>query len=337
MNSRWFKIFSYIFLFSILAYYYAKQQQSDAPTVNVIDTSNGDIVALYQQAVANGADFVVGPLTKSDLQTLTAKGELSVPTLALNTLDNGAGAVHNLYQFGLSPQDEAEQAAVRAKQAGHSRALVIAPAGAWGQGIAQAFEKRWQSLGGTIVDTYAFIPKGDLNNGVRKLLAASAASKNAPNRSRFVPTSRSDFDVIFMAAFPSDARQIKPLLVYYNVGNTPVYATSLIYSGTPSPVADSDLNGVEFSDMPWILGPDMPQWSAMRDRMKTLWGASYDASPRLYAFGVDAYHLTYTLNKIAGSSGTIPGATGTLSIDANQQVKRQLKWAKMENGVPIDQ
>lgn len=308
----------------LTAYYYAKQQQADAPAVTVMDTSGADIVALYQQAVDKGADFVVGPLTKENLQTLAGKGALTRPTLALNTLDNGA-VVGNLYQFGLSPQEEASQAAIRAHNDGRQRAIILYPNGSWGQGVAMAFQNQFQSAGGTVVASYPFVPREDFSTGVAQALGVDPAAKRSARP-------RQDIDMVFLVAFPQEARQIRPQFLFYNAGSLPIYATSLIYSGTPNPQYDTDLNGIQFDDMPWILGPDMPQWAEMREHIKTLWATSYAKSPRLYALGIDAYHLTYRLADMGSS--TLPGATGGLSVGADQHIQRQLSWASIQNGVP---
>jgi outer membrane PBP1 activator LpoA protein len=313
------------------AYFYAKEQQENPPTVTVVDTSGGNITALYQQAVAQGANFIVGPLTKMDVQTLASSGQLSVPTLALNTLDNNAGAA-NLYQFGLSPQDEAAQVAEKAFRDGHRRALVISPIGAWGQGIADAFTKRWQSLGGTIVDTYAYPAKGEYTSGIRDLLQVTQR-KSDSSGSKAVPEHRQDADVIFLAAFPQQARQIRPLLLFYNAGDLPVYATSLIYSGVPSPMYDQDLNGIIFADMPWVLNySQSPRLTSIHQRVTSLWPSSFNRSPRLYGFGVDAYTLATQFNDL--NSG-IAGATGQLSLGQNGVINRELSWAQIRNGVPV--
>ncbi len=292
--------------------------------MNVVDTSGGNVVALYQQAVANGANFIVGPLTKPDVQAIAAQGQLSVPTVALNTLDNATKPVANLYQFGLSPQDEAQQVATRAKKDGHSRALVITPAGNWGNDVAKAFAQQWQQLGGSIAGNYTYSSQQNMTTVVSHALGATT-----PNDKGAAPQARSDVDMIFLVAFPPQARQIKPLLTYY-AANIPVYALSLIYGGVPSP-QDHDLDGILFTDMPWVLGPDTSVWSQIRTNIQTLWPDSYNRSPRLYALGIDAYHLTYTLNRL--SSG-IDGATGKLTLDGNQRIHRQLEWAKMQDGVP---
>lgn len=313
----------------LAAYYYAKQNnQAGAPEVKVVDTSGGNIVALYQQAVANGADFVVGPLTKTDVQALANQGGLAVPTLALNTLPSQRNVI-NLYQFGLSPQDEAEQAAIKARQDGHSRALVIAPAGNWGTDAAQAFEQKWQAQGGTVVQRFAYPPKADFAGLIRNALGIEQHTKKASLDAK----PRQDIDMIFMVAFPADGRQIKPMLTFYNASNIPVYSTSLVYNGIPAPQYDNDLNGVMFDDMPWIVGPDIPAWADIRNNAQNLWASSYNRSPRLYALGVDAYHLTYVFNQL--SSGVV-GATGKLTL-RNQRIYRQLEWATMQDGTPQHQ
>ncbi len=315
-------------------YNYVKQSEPDAPIVKVVDTSQGNIVALYQQAVAEGADFVVGPLAKDQVQTLAASGQLTVPTLALNNIGN-VKAVPNLYEFDLSSQLEAEQVADQAKKDGHSRVIVIFPAGEWGQGIAGAFMRRWQTLGGQVVTTVAYSAHGDLYSQLRQVLGVEPPPRHSSGGKRYQPTPRQDVDVFFMVAFPQQARQIKSILNFYNVGTVPVYATSLIYSGIPNPAKDSDLNGVEFSDMPWIVGPDIPQWSQMRDGIKADWPDSYNRSPRLYALGIDAYHLTYGLSNMANTGKSQTGTTGRLTLNSEQQIQRQLQWAKMQDGAPV--
>lgn len=299
----------------LAAYYYTKQTLSSVPTVNVIDTSGGNIIALYQQAVEKGADFVVGPLIKQDLQTLINQGHLTVPTLALNTLDNTSGVVENLYQFSLSQQDEAEQTAIRAKQDGYSHALLIVPAGNWGAEIAQSFTQKWQQQGGDMTGTFTYPLSGNMSVFIRNALAKA----------------RQNTDVIFLAAFPTYARQINPFLTRDDGSHFPVYGTSLLYEYENPPTGKNhSLNGILFDDMPWIIGSDTSTWHQIRSNIQTLWGNSYNRSPRLYAFGIDAYHLTYTLNQL--SSG-VDGTTGKLTVGNHQRIYRTLDWAKFQDGL----
>lgn len=315
------------------AYGYVKQSEPDAPIVRVFDTSQGHITALYQQAVAEGADFVVGPLAKDQVQILSSSGQVTVPTLALNDLSGKP--VPNLFGFDLSSQQEASQAALRARQEGHNRAIVIFPAGEWGQKIAEAFIQRWQATGGLVVDTVAYPAHGDLYSQLRQVLGVMPPPRHSSGGKRYQPKPRQDMDMFFMVAFPQQARQIKSILNFYNVGTVPVYATSLVYSGILNPANDSDLNGVEFSDMPWIVGPDIPQWSQMREGIQTDFPDSYRRSPRLYALGIDAYHLTYRLGFMIKNNTSETGTTGKLTLNSDHQIQRQLQWATIQEGIPV--
>lgn len=297
------------------AYYYDKQQNTaNVPTITVIDTNQGNIQKLYQQAVADGANVIVGPLTKPNLETLAHSTHLSVPTLALNNLENNTHTIPNLYQFSLSPDDEAQQAAERAWRAGYRRILVIAPQGQWGQGVSNSFKQRWQSQGGLITNTIVF-------NSVDSAAQLTAALQNK------------NFDAIFLLALPNQARQIQTL-IRAEAGWAPVYATSTIYNGMPSAI-DVSLDGVFFCDMPWVLNDPAhlpPNLRAMRQRITTIWPSSFTTYPRLYAFGIDAYSLAANLSAI--QNGDEAGATGVLSLAPYQQIYRRLEWAQMRKGQP---
>ena len=301
--------------------YYASPNKSQQ-TVSFIDTAkNPNIAALYAQAVAQGADTVVGPLTKENVQSLSSQGSISVPTLALN-YTNGYGSLpNNYYEFGLSPLDEAQQLADKAKIAGHSRALLIATQSEWGQRVAKTLTSRWQSEGGTIVDSMYFNNHTDLTKGTAGLLHIDADAdreqmKKENNKDLLAKQRRQDFDVIFLLAPPTSARQIVPLLKYYYAGNVPVYATSVVYSGSPDPTKDSDLNGVTFSDTPWTL--------------------QNTAHPnRLFAVGRDAYLLSNEMSRLNKLPAfPLNGATGGLSLTPDHQIYRRLSWAQIRNGRP---
>lgn len=320
------------------AYYDEKNNGGSVPSISLVNTSGTNVVSAYQQAVAEGANFIVGPLTKAEVAALARQGNLSVPTLALNTLDNNQ-RINNLYQFGLSPLDEAYQAADKAHQDQHQNALIIAPNSAWGKSVANVFIHRWQALGGKIVGQGYYTNQQSLMHDVSNLLQVKE-SKNARKEDRSgkriksVPTHRQDADVIFMVATPIYARQIRPLLRYYFAGNIPVYATSQIYSGRVNPEQNIDLNGVLFCDMPWVLSNALPASLAkIQQQVQAAWPDSYSSNAKLYALGVDAYRVTMNLNQMAAhpQSG-FAGATGTLFLGQNLHVYRQLAWSRFVNG-----
>lgn len=145
---------------------------------------------------------------------------------------------------------------------------------------------------------------------------------------------RTDIDMIFLAASPEMGRQIKPLLNYYKADNLSVYATASIYSGTPTPAKDLDLNEVRFCDMPWVLG-NSSELRETRKKVSELWPASIAQSPRYFALGMDAYHIASQITERSMPLSGLSGVTGDLKIDNEQHIQRRLVCAKFENGIPI--
>ncbi|MCK4608551.1 MAG: penicillin-binding protein activator [Gammaproteobacteria bacterium] len=330
----------------LAAYYYSLEQGQSKSSIKVIDTSGSDVSALYRQAIKDGADFVVGPLTKGNVQEIIDLGDLPTPTLALNTVANYTDFdTKNLYQFGLFTEDEITQMAVRAWQEHPGRALIIAPQNAWGQTVAKTLQKTWQELGGEVATTMLFDPNQQLEKQVAHALNVDLSLEHKQElrkilwkEFKFTPRRRQDVEVIFLIAPPKIARQIRPLLQFYFAGNLPVYATSIVYSGRVAPSLDKDLDGIIFCDMPWLLEDPAtlpPVLPALRQQITKIWPRSYSRYPRLYALGIDSYYLMLNLNKLLQRPDVgIAGATGVFYIDNSRHIYRQLDWAVMQNGVP---
>lgn len=312
------------------AYYAESAKTSNQQTITFYDTNNQNIVGLYQQAVSKGANIVIGPLTKENVQNISSHGNLTVPTIALNYTDSWFGTA-NLYQFGLSPLDEVNQLADKARQKGSSRAIIIAPQTSWGQRNVKALSSRWQSNGGKISETFYFSSTTQFSKDIAALLHVNpkedrAKTKDKADRSDLEQQRRHDFDVIFLLAPPESARQIVPLLRFYYVDkSTPIYATSIIYSGTPQPQKDIDLDGIIFCDIPWMT--NQSEVSSLSN------GKS--SSNRLFAVGLDAYLISRELPRFT----TLPNfpvyaATGALILTPQKQFYRRLAWAVFHDGHP---
>lgn len=318
------------------AYYYAKQRQEFAPSITLYDTSGTDVVSVYQQAVQQGANFVVGPLTKNDVRTI-AHSTLSVPTLALNSIqDFGEQRVGNLYQFDLSPVTEAADAATHGRQHNHSRAVIFALPSDWSQDIAKAFQQRWKSEGGKVVQVINIQNSSQIDAAIRQLMHAQVVENPGIGEAHYKLSHQADFDLVFLATSSTQARQIVPLLRFYYSGYLAVYATSLIYDGSASTLRNSDLNGISFYSMPWLVQPSRTLNSSLleiRNRTQSLWGSSFSHYPKLYAVGVDAYDLIPELNKLV----ILPdlgarGATGRLYLSNSHYINRQLVWTEIHDG-----
>lgn len=320
------------------AYYQAMNSGRQVPEVIQYDSS-GDIVQLYQQAVNEGAELIIGPVEKEKVAELSLMPALEVPVLALNYADATLNqSLPDFYQFGLAVEDEARQVARQAFAEGKRQAMLIIPQQEWSQRAATAFTQEWESLGGLVVNRTQFAPNMNFSNLVKDVMLIESSQIRTRQLENFLgmtlesaPRSRSDVDMIFLIADPIQARQIKPMFAYHYAGNIPVYATSQIYSGTPNPKADRDLNGVRFNTMPWIFDTQSPEKIAIAQQSNS--AAVYG---RLHALGVDAYRLYARLPQMAEAPDMkINGATGTLRLIDNGRIEREQLWVRFREGTAL--
>jgi outer membrane PBP1 activator LpoA protein len=314
-----------------------QQEAGRRPLVNIYDSAELGASTAYQRALAEGAQFVVGPLIRDEVNALAASGDVSVPTLALNQATD-ATAPGLLFQFALDPEEEARQAAQRVMADGRTRGLVLLPNNEWGRRLFSAFDSELQTLGGTIAGMRFYDPtERDYSGPIRALLLidesrsrANALSAALGSRLEFEPRRRGDAQFVFIGAQPVQGRSLRPALRFHLADDLPVYATSDIFE--PDSQGNEDLEGVIFSDMPWVISPDAVS-TELRTALTQHWPVRARGRGRLYAFGFDAYRLVPLLK--AGRFGrehAVPGMTGLLSVDQQGRVHRELDWARVSNG-----
>ncbi|MCO4756835.1 MAG: penicillin-binding protein activator [Oceanospirillaceae bacterium] len=322
----------------IMAAYFNEQADGKpVPQLQFIDStqvSSPDQLRslIHEQSI----DMVIGPLEKPYVNALNNSEPMPIPVLALN-YDNNTD-YSQIYQFGLAAEDEARQAARKAWQDGHRVMLALVPLTNWGTRIRNAFEEEFSALGGRVADSIRFDKQEDFSQDVSALLATDKSKARAKQifkmsnqRIKFEERRRKDVDAIFLSALPGDARQIKPILAFHYAGKLPIYATSHVFAGNPDDKRDRDLNGIQFVDMPWSLTPasDTKRFLAQkRQDTDTRFG-------RLYALGIDAFKIHPYLNQLAATEGAaVQGETGSLTVDGNKKVVRNMQWAKFRNGSP---
>lgn len=320
-------------------YYTQKQKSGYAPSITIYDTQGKNIQTVYDTAIKQGADFIVGPLDKADVTALANAQSASITTLALNSTSSDTRINNNaLYQFSLSPTDEAQQAAIKAHQDHHKNVIIIAPQNALGQRMVNAFVTQWKQQNDTVVATTYYTNIASLSKNISTVLGINEAYQDAHalkntlrENVRFIPQRRNDFDSIFLVANPVMAKQIVPLLQFYFAGNIPTYSTSQIYPNTADP--EGDLDGILFCNIPWILQPD--SFAKTQQKIKMLWPDNYPQLSKFYAMGVDAFNIAAQFKQLESHPNTgMPAATGTLYLTPQHYLYRQLMWAKIENGEP---
>jgi outer membrane PBP1 activator LpoA protein len=296
---------------------------------------------IYQQAILNGAQMIVGPLNKDAVKMISNLELLDIPVLALNQVENELHEINpNLFQFGLAPEDEAEQVAERAWLEGHRTALILIPESNWGKRLASSFRSRWLTLGGEVMETQTYQPKeNDFSVPIRMLLNINESEARIRSLTRLMgrklesePRTRQDADFIFLAARPQKARQIRPQLRFYRAGSLPILSTSHIYSGVEQAELDRDLGKISFVDTPWLL-EDNHGGALSRKSLERFMPGVKGRYARLYAMGIDSYNLLSQLQGMQEQPGRLyNGKSGTIYLDSQNRLHRLLAWADMEKG-----
>ncbi|OUS10111.1 hypothetical protein A9Q89_11670 [Gammaproteobacteria bacterium 53_120_T64] len=320
------------------AYYHVLENEGNTAPLHIYDTNTADITRLYQQAVASGAEIVIGPLRKENLALLAALPELSAPLVGLNYLSDSAQALvpnhDNLLQFGLSVDDEARQIAHRAWLEGHRSALVITPDTKWAATARQAFHKYWSELGGRLISATPYsLRQKDFSSIIKPALLIDHSQQRANKLRRTLGKKleveaqrRQDIDMVFIIAYPDQGRQIKPTLDFYYAHDLPTYATSHIYTGTENPGRNRDLEGIRFSAMPWTVPGIVSDKLKPADTLKSTYR-------NLFALGVDAYQLHQWADMMRAYPQTpFFGHTGTLTLGANDRIQHSYPWAEFHRG-----
>lgn len=274
--------------------------------------ANGDkdqIIAIYQQAVADGAQSVVGPLTRDEVGAL-AGVTLPVPTLVLNQSED-IKAQSDLHMLGLSIETEAAQIVKIARDYGMQSAIVISAATPLAAHMVEAFSAAWIAEGGQITLQASF-PEGSNFADLKAQTTAHPA------------------DMIFLAADAIQARAIRS----YLDSATPTFGLSHIYGGNAKDPLDEALSAIHFVDIPWLLNPDDPEFAPYRN-------AAADLPPgetqRWFALGVDAYHILAALKKQPHAPLLLHGLSGKIRLDEQGNLQRELALGQFrQDGVALE-
>jgi outer membrane PBP1 activator LpoA protein len=323
------------------------------PNLHFYDSEQDTPAELYHQSIAAGAELIIGPLDKKDIQHLADSVTLEIPILALNHIQNLEQ--DNLYQFALSPMDDVEQITGKARQDGHKKALLLIPENPQTERIADYFEEYWQSGNSAIVKTQTYhLKETDFSSPVGKLLnrneskpivseelgsvnpggeinADLSSEKPSPEGEGVNSESKLDADAIFISAYNPEARAIKQQLNAHGAGGLAVYALPNAYSGQDNPVQDQILDTLVFCDMPWLFDKAYQGNLSLRS-LSTIRRQFPDSYLRLVAMGIDAFNLSARLNELI--SHPYQGATGKLSLAEDNRIKRELVCAKFIGGKP---
>ena len=275
----------------------------------VIGYGPGGVVAAFANAVARGVRVAVGPLVRSDLDTLAASGATLPWTLALNQREDGATLPQAIFTFPLSVDSDARLLARRARADGVRSVDIVEGTTPLMHRLATAFAATWTSQGGSAP---ADIPFDASPQALTELRDAFA---------------RSSPDAVLLALNSRHASLVKPFL-----GTVTAYASGLVFE-RPTLATAHDLDGIRVAEIPWLLTPDAPRFAALTPR-----DTDSDALERLYAFGFDAFRIAVTFRDGPPASFELDGATGHITLEPGRRFVREAELGVYRDGqlVPLE-
>lgn len=296
----------------LLAGYYAETRRR--PEIDFIDTRGtpAGASAAYDRAVAAGADFIIGPLGRDEVDALFKREQLPVQLLALNRGKDAPPP--GSAGFSLAPEDDGIMAAEYLLARERRHALVIGSNDDNGRRATAAFKERFSERGGRITASLSVAETpGDIGAQLRQAGTS---------------------DAVFLAVKGNQARALAPQLALAGLGGASRVGTSQLSSGTGKTEDDVSLDGIAFPSEAWssrgVSG--LPPASTVANTLPTARGAA----ARLFAFGFDAWRISAYLERLTLSAdGGLSGATGMLYLDGFGNILRTPAWSTFSGGRPL--
>jgi outer membrane PBP1 activator LpoA protein len=216
---------------------------------------------------------------------------------------------------------------------------VLTPEGDWGNRVAAAFDEELRAAGGYVLGQASFgtSTRNDFGPSIMQVLRTDDSSlrhqriqATIGQKLELEPRRRPDIQFIFAPSQPAAARLLRPQLRFHLAGDIPTYTLGDAYE--PHPSANQEIDGMMFPDMPWMLSVENRP-AEVRQAASAAFGDSPAKRGRLFAFGYDAFRIAAGLQRGGGIDPQ--GLTGTLSLDAQGRVRRELEWVRIKAGVPV--
>jgi outer membrane PBP1 activator LpoA protein len=298
-----------------------KAEQSTQKLINKQDKSITYITPIDNKSAIN--NYLQVPNNASRIDTLL----LNIPAKAALT------SLHTV--FSMRPEDEARQAAMTLSRQNFKHPIVLSQNGIVSKRIAQAFATQWQLVTGNIVGVVDYDTGAQMQDNIKASLSVDKSKiridklKSRLNQSIKTQTrNRRDIDMIYLVGTPDQTRLVKPYIdvnISPFADTIPIFASSRSHSTQSDYSSNSDLQGLTFTEIPWLLTGE--QNAELAILTQQLWPKRSDGLSRLFAMGYDSYQL---INKIPLMQ-QVPylqhwGQTGVIKLGDNNILTRSLLW-----------
>ena len=304
----------------------------------VYDTFGNTMADVVSRAQADGAQILLGPLSKSNVQSMSTL-KTAIPTIALNRVNptlqpkrtEARGPNGRIPQLSLAVEDEAVELAKRISNEGSTRIIVFRDRTSWSNRAYAAFAASI-SNSVEIVSLTTFDDLKDVTNAVGRALDIDASLMRHTNVQRlvrreieFVPRRRSDIHAVVGLVGSREYASLVAALDFHFGSDIPLFATS---AAVRSDVPIKKKNGTRFVALPLTLFS-----FRLRHDLENAFPVAKQ-NPSFYALGIDAYRLANQFERLmAGVS--IPATTGNLKLSRNNLIQRVPAWGQITNNSRI--
>jgi len=258
----------------------------------------------------------------------------SIPTLLLNIPAKYLLSDHHTV-LSMRPEDEASQAAATLSRKNFKHPIVLSQKNIVSKRIAKAFIKQWHRITGDTIDIVYYDTGSQMQANIKASLAVDKSNgrivklKSRLNQSIKTQTrNRRDIDMIYLVGSPQKTRLVKPY-IEVNISpfskSIPVFASSRSHSTQSDYSSHSDLRGLTFTEIPWLLSGE--QNDDLASLSQELWPKRTDNLSRLFAMGFDSYQLIGKVPLMQQAPSLQHwGQTGVLKLGENGVLTRSLLW-----------
>lgn len=271
--------------------------------------------AAAQEAIGEGAEIIVGPLTAQGAAAVAPIArQAKVPVLAFSNDRRAAG--NGVYLMSFLPEQEIDRIVGYAASQGKRRFAALLPDDDYGRVVEAAFRRAVERSGGIVLTLARYPPEANAMLSPVKALAdeiKQAADSSAP------------VDALLIAGGAEALPQIDPILTYAGLGGGRVQLLGTGGWDYPDAGRNPALVGG------WYPGSDPQGWTDFVARFSRAFG---QAPPRLASLSYDAVSIAITLSSAEPGQRYTPetltraagfsGVDGTLRFGADGLPNRAL-------------
>ncbi len=300
--------------------------------ITMYDTSTDDILELVDQAIAEGAEVIVGPLDKERVRQIMEGDPPPIPTVTLNQSSFQNSVSPNALQLALVIEDDIDLIVETLLKLNLVRVLLVLGNEYWNIRATQAFREKSEGLI-DVVGESVLANQTTVTEQIGELLLVSDSTKRQDkieasirNSVDFVTRRRTDVDAIVALVGYDTFASMNAAVHYFFAGEIPVFAVETTFREIDRTNIYSENN--LFTSIP-AFTHSIPQF----DELTPSFDDSQLFQP-LYAFGIDAYRVAMNVHAILAGESCI-GYTGLLKRLDDSTVKREPVLGRIVNQSPV--